>query len=160
MRMEFDVAQICLNGHLINAASMNVPSMNKSFCTTCGEPTITACQNCHNDIPGAFRIGSRTYGKLDTIPRYCEHCGAPYPWTLATQEAAIEIIALSDALTKEEKDDLQKALPELVRETPKTRVAVLKFNKYIEKAGIGLGNALRDILIDVVSEGVKKSIWG
>ena len=47
-----DTMQVCMNGHVINAAVQNSPEFNKEFCTTCGAKTITKCPNCSSPIPG------------------------------------------------------------------------------------------------------------
>jgi hypothetical protein len=44
--------------------------------------------------------------------------------------------------------------------TPKTTLAVTKYKTYIKKAGTEVAKRLKDILIELVSETVKKSIWG
>jgi len=45
-RATFDVGQVCLNGHKINASSKRRPEFNSHFCKDCGESTITACPKC------------------------------------------------------------------------------------------------------------------
>lgn len=49
---QYDIAQICPNGHVINAQSRVRPEMNKQFCDRCGEQTLTECENCHKPIQG------------------------------------------------------------------------------------------------------------
>ena len=76
------------------------------------------------------------------------------------KEAAIELIDFADKLDDKEKDELKNSIDDLIKETPKTAIAELKFKKYVLKAGTEIGKGLKDILIDLVSETVKKSIWG
>jgi hypothetical protein len=73
----FDVAQICLNRHLINYYAKGDSFLNKDFCSTCGEKTITQCQSCGHEIRGEYSVSSwqehDVYsGGLFNCPSYCE----------------------------------------------------------------------------------------
>lgn len=160
MRGIYDTAQICSNGHVINTMARSNTESNSPFCKHCGANTLTRCSYCEHTIKGHYSIPGRISTGRYSIPSYCENCGRPYPWTERIQQAAFEVIALSDDLTKSDKDDLQTCLPQLLVDTPNTSVAVLKFKKYSLKAGKEIGAALKDVLVDLVSETVKKSIWG
>jgi hypothetical protein len=46
----YDVAQICLNGHVINDSVKKYPQHNKKFCDKCGVATINNCPNCNTEI--------------------------------------------------------------------------------------------------------------
>ena len=46
----------------------------------------------------------------------------------------------------------------IVRDTPNTRVAAVRFKKFAAKGSKEAVSAMRDVLIDVVSETVKKAI--
>jgi len=49
MLPDYDVAQICLNGHVINTLAGSHPESNKKFCSNCGSMTIMRCLECaHN----------------------------------------------------------------------------------------------------------------
>ena len=50
----YDVAQICLNGHVINESVKEYPKFNKKYCDKCGASTITNCPNCHAEIQGEY----------------------------------------------------------------------------------------------------------
>lgn len=67
---------------------------------------------------------------------------------------------MSDSLTEEEQSDFISAIPTLYTETPQTKVGILKFKKYAAKAGSVIGDGLRDILVDIISESIKKALWG
>ena len=156
----YDVAQICMNGHVITSMAGLYPENKKDFCIQCGEKTIMNCQNCdspikgYHDVPGVISFSE--YVK----PKYCENCGKPYPWTILLSDAAKELIELTDALNQEEKSDLQNSIDDLVRESPTTIVAQAKYKKYMGKVGGEIAKGLKDILVEVVSETVKKAIWG
>jgi hypothetical protein len=48
----------------------------------------------------------------------------------------------------------------LVRDSPRTSLAVLRFKKYAAKAGTVGAAGLKDVLIGVVTEAARKAIWG
>jgi len=156
----YDIAQICLNGHVINNQAREYREHNKKFCPSCGSSTITTCPFCNTPIKGYYSVqGVISLGERYRPPHFCEECGRAYPWTVSRQKAAEELIEFSD-LAQTEKEDLKNSVTDLVAGGPKSSIAILKVKKYIGKAGTLLGNTLKDILTDVLSEAVKKAIWG
>jgi hypothetical protein len=158
----FDVAQICLNGHVINASAGRFPHSNAKFCEACGSQTIVACPACRSPIKGEPKV---SWMAADAVPPYrcpsfCTECGAPYPWTETKLKTAGELIGLSDDLAATEKEALIADLPDLVRDNPRTQVAATRFKKIAAKVGGGIASALRDIVVDVSSEAAKKIILG
>ena len=100
-----DTMQVCMNGHVINAAVQNSPEFNKEFCTTCGAKTITKCPNCSSPIPGDLQdTGVLVLGFRTPAPGFCQHCGEKFPWAnkepkqLREERAAIE--ELQNLLTR------------------------------------------------------------
>jgi hypothetical protein len=156
----YDTAQICLNGHVVNTMAASSPQSNQKHCTECGSQTITACPECNSTIRGYYHvpgvIGFFDYDK----PAYCYNCGKPFPWTVSGLEAASELADELDGLSQEEKQQLKESFPDLVRNTPKTVVAETRFKKLMKKAGAEAYDGMKSILVDVVSEAVKKSIFG
>ena len=156
----YDTAQVCLNGHVISSFAASQPQSNQKFCAECGAGTITACPACSTSIRGNYHvpgvIGFFDYNK----PAYCYNCGKPFPWTAASLEAASDLVDDLDTLSQEEKQQLKESFPDLVRDTPRTAVAESRFKRLTKKAGSETVWAMRSILIDVVSEAVKKSIFG
>lgn len=73
---------------------------------------------------------------------------------------AKEIADTLENLNETEREELKKSLDEIVRDTPQTQVAALKFKKLAAKAGLTAATALRDLLVDIASESAKKAIWG
>jgi len=156
----YDTAQICLNGHVISTMASSSPQSNQKYCAECGVQTITACTYCNSPIRGYYHIrgvfGFSDYHK----PSYCYNCGKSYPWTVASLEAASELADELEKLTADERQQLKESFPDLVKNTPKTVVAETRFIKLMKKAGSETYDSMKSILIDVVSETVKKSLFG
>src|SRR5262245_17420778 len=87
---EYDVGQVCLNGHAITGSAGRYPEFTAKHCKDCGEPTITDCPKCHKSIRGDYTKG---YGMTRwEPPRFCHECGAAYPWTERKAAALSEAI--------------------------------------------------------------------
>jgi hypothetical protein len=145
-----DVAQICLNGHVVNAAYNSCPQYNEDYCSKCGERTITSCEECKKQIRG------HEWGSCSRYipPKYCDKCGAAYPWTERILEAAAEMLNLEGKLMEEDKKALSESVPDLVRDTPKSNLAVLILKRLRNK----IAPPLYKFLVDVASETNKKLI--
>ena len=165
MEKDFGYAQICLNGHIITYKSNDLKIL-QPFCASCGQKVTIECENCQTPIRGGVRYEShigppyRYYSDPYKRPSYCYKCGHTFPWTKSAEEAAFELIEFSTELNDSEKNELQSSIQNLLIESPKTNVSVVKFKSYASKAGTEIAKGLKDILIDLVSETVKKSIWG
>jgi hypothetical protein len=155
--MEYDIAQVCPNGHVANSTTIETPEFSDDFCEECGEPTMTSCPSCSKPIRGTpmFAI---TFGGYKP-PAFCRNCGAGFPWTSARLKAAREVASEADQLSEEERKDLANTLDDLVRDVPGTQVSAGRFKRLVAKAGAGTANALKDILVDIASETAKKAIW-
>lgn len=152
---EHDIAQICISGHIINSSTKKRPQFNKNFCDRCGQRSIRECQSCAEPIQGDY------YGAfaMKAAPAFCHNCGAAYPWTESRLKAAHDLAMEIEGLTDTEKETLSGSLDDLIRDTPSTPVAATRFKKLAVKAGKEGAGALRDILVDIVSETAKKLIW-
>jgi hypothetical protein len=157
-RSWFDVAEICLNGHVTNSMSQQHPERRTKFCENCGQQVISKCTKCKTSIKGYYHI-SRVRGHGYSRPAYCTNCGLPYPWTDSSLQAARELSDLLENLTKDEITILKGSLDDLVKDTPKTTMAATRFKKILSKAGKSAADGFRTILIDVLSETAKKIIW-
>jgi len=156
----YDVAQICMNGHVVNSMAKDYPKSNQDYCSECGEKTITNCPDCNSNIRGYYHIpGVIGFSDFNT-PAYCYNCGSPYPWTISRLEAALELASEFDGLTNDEKEQLKQSLPDLIKNSPKTVVAETRFKKIMKKTGKESYEGMKSILIDVVSETVKKTLFG
>jgi hypothetical protein len=157
----YDVAQVCLNGHVINWSSQTYPQHNANFCKKCGAKTINACPKCDANIRGEYHApGIISFSSAEAPPpSYCINCGAAYPWTKTKLDAANELVLELESLTEDEKKTLKDSLDDLVKDTPKTTLAATRFKKLAVKMGKESANSLRSILIDIISESAKKLIW-
>jgi hypothetical protein len=156
----YDTAQICSNGHVINSLAASSPQSNQKHCAKCGESTIMACPSCNTAIRGYYHvpgvIGLFSFHK----PSYCYNCGQAFPWTASSLEAARELADELEGLNPEEREQLKSSFADLVKNTPRTVVAETRFKKLMKKAGLEAYDGMKTILVDVVSEAVKKSVFG
>jgi len=121
----------------------------------CGQIAINKCVNCNGPIRGA---AARVYGGYQ-LPGYCSECGKPFPWTAAAISAAKDYADILEGITTSEKEEIKLAIGELAAESPKQTVAAAKFRKIAAKAGQAALDGFQKILVAVVSETIKKSIW-
>ena len=159
----YDVAQICLNGHVINDSVRKYPQHNRKFCDRCGVATITHCPNCNAEIPGEYHFEGELLrlgrNKDATAPAFCANCGRPYPWTEARIRAARALAEELENISDAERAVLAESIDEIVKDTPGSALAATRFKRILSKAGKPFVDAFRDILVDVASEAVKKMIW-
>lgn len=156
----YDVAQICLNGHVVNSCFDRRPQHNKAHCDRCGEKTITQCPGCKTTINGAYILNSGSVmSGLGTAPAFCRNCGRPFPWTESKLKAAQELSQEIEGISNDEKKILMESIDDLVRDNPRTTLAATRFKKIVAKAGGAIGGSIRDILVDIVSETAKKALW-
>lgn len=151
----YNGATICLNGHVISSMEPNYTP----YCADCGKNSISNCQNCNENLRGSYEDDYSI--ETDYLaPSYCFNCGQPFPWTEKLINNAIELISLDDNLPDDVKRIIKSALPDLIVETPSTAVATAKYKKFIPSAAKYVQDGLRNLLVDVASETVKKSLWG
>ena len=151
----YDVAQICLNGHVVNSSARTAPQFSTQFCQECGAETITTCQECSAEIRGLYLDGWPRYFR----PSFCRSCGKPYPWTEAGAEAARELAMQMDGLDQAEQEALAKSIDDLVADTPRTPVAASTVKRLLGKVGKDVSEGLRKVLVDIASETARKMIW-
>ena len=151
----YDVAQICLNGHVINATAKGSPVHNTEFCRQCGAATITKCPECKIEIRGHYH----NVGGFFRAPAFCHKCGKAYPWTTTKIQAVHELAQELDQLTPEEKEMLSKSIDDIVTDSPRTTLGATRFKKIMAKVGKEAAAAFKEVLVGVVSEAAKKMIW-
>ncbi|MBU6400346.1 MAG: DUF2321 domain-containing protein [Verrucomicrobia bacterium] len=155
-----DVALVCLNGHVINDSVRNMPQFNKKFCDRCGEPTIQECPECKESIQGHYWTpGVFGVGKVPA-PSFCQHCGKPFPWTKRRLAAAKEVAEQLNDISPAEKQQLKQTIDDLAHEGPRTEPAKLRFKTIMRKVGKESYDVMKGVVTDLVSETVKKSIFG
>ena len=157
----YEVAQICMNGHVITPSLKMHPIYSQKYCSQCGALTITTCPKCNKEIRGGYytSLSIRNYEGSYKKPNVCHNCGTPYPWMASKLKAARDLSDELENLTPDERDLLKKSLDDIVRDTPQTTVSALRFKKIATKAGLIAASALKDILVDIASEAAKKVIW-
>ncbi len=147
---------ICQNGHVLIERS---PLSKEQFCETCGAKLLSKCPNCQTVIKewhygGVAVLGTPKYER----PLYCKSCGKPYPWTEAALEATALMIQEDAELSELERKTLEECLPDIISETPKTKVASVRVKKALLTAGEFTVEAVRQFVIDFGCELAKKSL--
>ena len=156
----YDVAQICLSGHVINNSVKEYPENNKKYCDKCGAATITNCLNCNAEIQGYYNVeGVISVSNHYTAPSFCPNCGKPYPWIEAKIQAAHDLTQKLENISEEEKGILAQSINEIVKDSPRTSLAVTRFKKILSKTNKPIVDAFRNILVDIISETAKKLLW-
>jgi hypothetical protein len=139
----YDVAQICLNGHVINDSCKDYPQHNKKFCQVCGEQTITKCQSCSSDIQGVYIVrGVIQINELQKAPAYCHSCGKPYPWTDRNIEAAIDLFIESGKLNETELEQTKQDIRNIARDIPQAEPSAMRIKKRLKTCGIVAYNVI------------------
>jgi len=160
VRKGYDAAQVCLNGHLITTFVHTQPDYNRKFCDQCGQPTTSVCNNCNAEIHGHYyQPGITDLTRPGPPPSFCHNCGHAYPWTERRLNAARELAEEAEQLDENERKVLEHSVEELVHNKPGAPGAVIKYKKLAAKAGKQVAEGLRSILVDVVSEAIRKQIW-
>jgi len=102
-------------------------------------------------MPGVFLVASTP------VPKHCINCGQPYPW----QEAAIENLTdllKESGLSDDQIAEAEKALPDVIQETPKTESASLKLGKVLRAMGKPAYDITIKVVSDLASETAKKTL--
>jgi hypothetical protein len=105
-RQGYDVAQVCLNGHVVNFLTGTQPEHNKNFCSTCGEKTIVQCTHCNAKMRGHYHTVGAISFLPEVAPSFCHNCGEPYPWMEDRLRIAKELLDHDDKLSLEEREKL------------------------------------------------------
>jgi hypothetical protein len=159
MREGYDVAEICLNGHVITDVAATRPQYRKKFCPDCGAVTITTCPSCNVEIQGEYHVpGVAAIGFTPTASAFCHNCGEPHPWTVARIEAAKELAHEAEDLDEDERELLAQSIDDIVRDTPRTQLASSRFKRLLAKMGKGTADAMRQIAISLATEAAKKEM--
>jgi len=78
---EYDVMQVCRNGHVITDLLNSCPERGLLHCERCGAPTLDHCLTCGQKIRGAIYVPGLIPAGSSSPPGYCAVCGAAFPWT-------------------------------------------------------------------------------
>lgn len=147
---------ICQNGHVLIE---HTPLSREQFCETCGAKLLSKCPHCQTIIKewhynGVAVLGTPKYER----PLYCKSCGKPYPWTEAALEATALMIQEDTELSELERKNLEDSLPDIMSDTPKTKVASVRIKKALLTAGEFTAETIRQFVIDFGCELAKKSL--
>ena|SRR2546426_4781414 len=156
----YDTAQICTNGHAITSFGETYPENLMNFCKDCGNPTITQCKNCSANIRGYYHM--ENVGSLlgYVVPSFCYNCGKPYPWTETRLDEAKKLTNTLN-ISSAEKQILVDSIDDIVKNTPRKESAIQKFKAITANIPPEAKDTLKQILIGVVTDGIKKALgWG
>jgi len=156
--MSYDIAQICLNGHIINEGTKCYPEKTMDFCQKCGSKTITKCQNCNSDIRGGVYVNPRQV-RMEEVPRFCHSCGEPYPWIKTKIKEAKALTDEFEDISEAERDKFKSSIDDLIKDK-NTELVSIRFKKILPKVGEFAYRELKSILVDIISETAKKTVFG
>lgn len=155
---------VCENGHWINRYGQSCPERTSAACPQCGARAINTCATCQAPVRGA-KTPEPAHGiTVVSLQRpappgcYCYNCGSPYEWTDRAMAAARDLIAMETNVSDEERAALSAEVPNLFSEGPRTAVAMHRLRAFLGKAAPATAQALRELLVDVVAETVKRSL--
>lgn len=158
MPTNFNGAMFCENGHCIDDCICNDGEAKmQSFCTMCGALVLSNCPLCNAPIKG-LDIWLKADGQQLTTPKYCYHCGEAYPWTLRWLDSARELIAYDETINDENKKQLCDSLPDIISETPKTKLAARKLEQLLLSAGKFTAEGIRQFALDFGCDLAKKML--
>ncbi|QXG79671.1 DUF2321 domain-containing protein [Rhodospirillum rubrum] len=153
-------AQVCGNGHHTTSSVEHSPNLMANFCDKCGSETMTKCPSCSTKIRGKYYVDDfAIIGQNYTAPSFCHACGKAFPWTTTKIEAAKEMVEEIDELSPDEREKLKGAIDDIVIEGARTELGANRFKKLLTKMGSASASAMRDIVVDVISETAKKIIF-
>lgn len=128
----YDIAQICVNGHVAISSAGRQPECRQDSCTRCGAETVWACAKCDDSIRGDYLgVASFSYNK----PSYCHRCGEPYPWRASAIQAALHLVREVEGLTEEDRETLASSIIDLMNDTPRTELSAMRFKRSLRTAG-------------------------
>ena len=96
---------------------------------------------------------------IPPAPTFCSGCGKSLPWTVQAREATYELAEQQDNLSTADRELLKKSFDDLIRDTPQTTVATQRVKLLFAKAGKPTLEALRSILVNIVTETVKEQLF-
>ncbi len=134
---EYDIALICLNGHIVNEEARRYPQHNKIYCPDCGEKTISECPLCKTSIQGYYSVeGVIGGGGLEKAPGFCHNCGKPYPWTESKIVTAIQILAEFGNLSDDEKKTIEQDINNIARDVPQSELSANRIKRILKNCGM------------------------
>ena len=154
VREGYDVMQVCLNGHRINASAHSMPQFNSDYCAKCGAKTITECPRCATPIRGRYHNPGVLSVAQKPPPNNCHQCGSAFPWRIAEIAAVVEVLQMN--LEDEDAAKVPELVQQVATETPSTQVASLRLKNLLGKMGKAAYDISVKVVSDVASETAKK----
>jgi len=157
---QYDVSQVCLNGHIRNDTIHLHPESNEEYCARCGEKTITQCPGCSADIRGAMliqrpRSRPQACESLTAAPAYCLKCGKPYPWTENKIKTAIQIFTEFGNLDKTERKTIEDDIKNIAKDVPQAELSAMRIKRIWEKYGRVAYNVIMEFASKTAAEILK-----
>ena len=131
-RAGYDVALICESGHLVNVYYHTKQVDNEEFCVECGSATSPKCGKCGEAIKGGL-LDSLVGSGVRSAPRYCRQCGEPHIWTQKVIQSGEDLFVKLEGLSAEDREQLNKSIPDLIYETERTPEAALGVKQAMAK---------------------------
>ncbi len=161
--MEYEIAQICLKGHVIHKNILSIKEIKDKYCERCGSVLIHECQSCHMPIRGEEKISPWVGGLSNRyyhIPAYCYNCGNPYPWTRDIIDNTNAFIDENmPELSQEERSDLKARIPDITFESSKLPLSASRIAKYLAKVSSLAKEGFKNNIFGITLELAKRYIW-
>ncbi len=159
MSGNYDVQQVCENGHQITGCYHIGEGERQEFCQKCGAPTIIACPICNKEIQGD-KLGEDWDGYWDSVesaivPSYCSNCGKPYPWTENKIMTAIQIFAEFGNLDEQEQKDIEQDINNITKDIPQAEFSAMRIKRIWEKYGPFAYNVVMEFASKTAAEILK-----
>ena len=168
MSRDYDVQQVCENGHQITGCYNIRPEGQKKFCQECGAATIIACPACDVKIQGVeievvqswadARYGGSELvpGRPVDVPSYCSNCGKPYPWTENKIATAIQMFAEFGNLDAKEKDTIEQDIKNIAKDIPQSKLSAMRIKQIWKKYGLVAYDVIMEFASKTAAEILKK----
>lgn len=150
---------ICEEGHqYTRSMSWMEETYVPNKCPECGANVLTGCRGCDLRIPGELVGGNLLFtSPPNTLPYFCEDCGAMYPWAGKEQKIyelknRLRLEGLEEADFKEISEQLEKLKRDDLSSEDEKRV----WAKVKEKAGAVLSNeGIMDLMLSIAGKVLK-----
>lgn len=167
MPENYDIQQVCENGHQITACYNLYPKRRKEFCQNCGALTLTACPTCSKEIQGnrtriheSFLDSRRGGSKIipvgrANVPNFCSNCGKPYPWTERKIAAAKQLFEEFGDLDDKQKETIEEDINNITKDTPQTELSAMRIKRIWKKSGKIAYNVVMELASKIAAEMLK-----
>jgi hypothetical protein len=157
---QYTSAAVCRRGH-VEAQALERRAAVPPRCPQCGAEVLIACPACGSRIRGEYDVpGVIALGASYEPPRFCDHCGAPFPWL----DRAGRIYELQNLLDSAELDPAaeltaREQLEALADPDLDDEEATRRWDR-VRKAAPTLwkSDAAREILVTLISGEAKKRL--